>query len=410
MGLTELGVKRLAKKGKVFEVQDGGGLYLRVSPGGQKSWVYRYYFNGRTLRVTLGKWPGIGLADARRQAGEAMKQVQQGVDPGQVIREKKAKMKAAPTVEQLLDEFYEVELKKSPSGDERKRLLKKDIIPAWGKRKVAEITRRDAVLLIDRVRKRAPVGASRLQSAMVRMWNFAAERGVIDFSPMVGMRRPKEQPRTRVLDDEEIRQFWAGMDLENTDIDVFRPTKLALKMILLTGQRPGEVSDMRWSEIDGATWAIPPERAKNGQENRVPLSRMALDVLDQAGSFSSPKCDYVFESSYKPGTPLSRAALGRAVKRHWSELGMNKRFTPHDLRRTVRTRLAEIGVKDVIAERVLGHKLQGLLAVYNQHSYDLEKREALARWETRLAEILGHDTGGNGMVIDLATRRGAVNG
>ena len=407
MALTDLSLKRLSKKGNLFEVQDTGGLFIRVSPTGRKSWVFRYSFDGRQLRMTLGKWPGIGLADARQKAGEAMKQVQQGIDPGQLAKEKKAKLKAAPTVKQLLDEFYHVELSKTPSGDERKRLLKKDLIPAWGKRRVKDITRRDAVLLIDKVRKRAPIGASRLQSAMVRMWNFAAERGVIEFSPLVGMRRPKEKPRTRVLTNDEIKHLWAGLDLENVDIDIFRPTKLAIKMILLTGQRPGEVSDMRWSEIEGEVWTIPPERAKNRQENRVPLGRMALDILEQAKIFSSDDCDFVFQSSYKPGHALSRAALGKAIKRHWPEMELDERFTPHDLRRTVRTRLAEIGISDVIAERVLGHKLQGLLAVYNQHHYDSEKRQALARWEARLSEIIGENTGQAGKVIQFSARKGA---
>ena len=412
MALTELAVQRLALKDKIYEVQDSGGLYLRVSPKGQKTWVFRYYFDGRGLRMTLGKWPGIGLADARKQAGEAMKQVQQGIDPGQIAREKKAKLKAAPTVEQLLNEFYNVELSKKPSGDERKRLLKKDIIPAWGPRKVKDITRRDAVLLIDKVRRRAPVGASRLQSAMVRMWNFAAERGIIDFSPMVGLKRPKEKPRTRVLTDDEIRKLWAGMDFENTAIDIYRPTKLAIKLILLLGQRPGEISDMRWSEIDerAMAWTIPAERAKNRQENRVPLNRMALEVLEQAKAYSPiDDTDFVFRSSYRPKQALSRAAIGKAILRHWGqdELGLDAPFTPHDLRRTVRTRLAEIGILDVIAERVLGHKLQGLLAVYNQHSYDSEKRQALAKWEQRLSEILGQTEGQGGKVISLVARKGA---
>ena len=127
------------------------------------------------------------------------------------------------------------------------------------------------------------------------------------------------------------------------------------------------------------------------------MNRMALEVLEQAKTYSPmDDTDFVFRSSYRPKQALSRAAIGKAILRHWGkdekgndEMGLDAPFTPHDLRRTVRTRLAEIGIQDVIAERVLGHKLQGLLAVYNQHSYDAEKRQALARWEDRLAEILG---------------------
>ena len=216
---------------------------------------------------------------------------------------------------------------------------------------------------------------------------------------MVGLRRPKETPKTRVLSSDEIKKLWAALDLDNTQIDIYRPTKLAIKLILLLGQRPGEISAMRWSEIDESAmvWTIPAERSKNRQENRVPLNHMANKVLEQAKVYSPiDATDFVFRSSYRPEQALSRAAMGKAILRHWGknemgneEMGLDAPFTPHDLRRTVRTRLAEIGIPDVIAERVLGHKLQGLLAVYNQHPYDLEKRQALAKWEGRLAEILG---------------------
>ena len=409
MALTDLAVKKLSKKVARYEVQDFGRLWLRVSPSGLKSWVFRYFHQGRDRRVTLGQWPGVGLGKAREKAAEALQQLQGGMDPGQLAKEKKAKLKAAPTVSELLEEFYQMELSGKPSGDERKRMLAKDLIPAWGRRKVKDITRRDAVLVIDNVRKRAPIGASRLQSAMVRMWNFAAERGIIEFSPMSGMRRPQETPKTRVLANDEIKALWAGLELENLKIDIYRPTKLAIKMILLTGQRPGEVSDMRWSEIDenAMSWTIAAERSKNRHENRVPLCRMALEVLEHAKSYRYPDSDFVFPSSYKAGRALSRAAMGKAILRHWTEIGLNEPFTPHDLRRTVRTRLAEIGVQDVIAERVLGHKLQGLLAVYNRHSYDAEKRQALAQWEIRLSEILGHAQTRAGKVISFAARKGA---
>ena len=388
MALTDLRIKKLPPRGRRYELSDSNGLYIRVDPTGAKSWVFRYVFDGTRKRMGLGGYPGISLAEARERHGAAMKAIQKGVDPGAEAKAARAKRKAAPTVADLLDEFWEVELGKTPSGKERRRLVEKDAIPSWGRRKVTDITRRDAVLLIDKVRQRAPVGASRLQSVVIRMFNFAAERGMIEFSPLVGLRRPKERPRSRVLTDDEIKALWAGLNLENRDIDIYAPTKLALKLLLLTGQRPGEVSGTRWSEIDGGIWTIPAERAKNRQENRVPLGHMALEIIDAARMFSHPECEFVF-ASYKPGKPITRQAVTRAVDRHWREMGFAEKFTPHDLRRTLRTRLAEIGVDDVVAERVLGHKLQGVMGIYNRHGYDKEKRKALIAWEARLQEILG---------------------
>ena len=286
--------------------------------------------------------------------------------------------------------FGIVNSSKTPTAKERRRLVEKDALKPWGKKKVADITRRDAVLLLDRVRDRAPITANRLQGVLVRMFNFASERGIIEHSPLIGMRRPKEKARSRVLTDDEITKLWTALDLENKKFDIYRVTKLALKMILLTGQRPGEVTGMTWAEIDEEEqiWNIPAGRMKNSEAHRVPLCSMALDVIEQAKMFSAD-CDYVFRSSHKPEKPVSRRAVAKAVNRHWLEMKIKKAFTPHDLRRTLRTKLAELGVNDVVAERVLGHKLQGMAAVYNRHAYDVEKRQALQIWDQRLKEILG---------------------
>ena len=388
MALTDLTIQKLKPKSKRYEVADGRGLYIRVMPSGAKSWVYRYQFNGLPRRMTLGTYPGISLAQAHERHSTALKELQQDIDPGAKAQEEKAKRKASPTFMDLLNEFWEVELLKSPTGRERKRLVEKDALPKWQNKKVSDITRRDAVLLLDKVRERAPVGANRLQGVLVRMFNFASERGIIEHSPLTGMRRAPEKARTRVLTDDEIKLLWTTLDLQNTEIDIYHVTRLALKMILLTGQRPGEVCGMAWAEIEGDFWNIPPGRMKNGEANRVPLCPMALEVIETARMYSSD-CDYVFRSSYKPKSPISRQAVTRAVARHWPEMGFTKAFTPHDLRRTLRTRLAELGINDVVAEKTLGHKLQGLMAVYNQHAYDTEKRQALNLWERRLSDIVG---------------------
>jgi integrase len=235
------------------------------------------------------------------------------------------------------------------------------------------------------------------------MFNFASERGMIDFSPLAGMRRGKESSRSRVLTDDEIKTLWTCLDLERTDIDIYRMTKLALKAILLTGQRPGEVAGMTKNEIDGDWWIIPTERSKTHEENRVPITPMLAEIIEQARPYNTGS-QFVFVSPRSPlyqhkkphiakpkesDVPISVGTMANAIRRHSIEMKIKERFTPHDLRRTLRTRLAELGVSDVVAERVLGHKLQGVLAIYNRHGYDAEKRQALARWEQRLGEILG---------------------
>jgi integrase len=359
------------------------------------------------------------LAKAREMHALAMQELEKGIDPGATAKNLKAQRKAEPTFKDLLDEFWEMELSKSPTAKERKRLVEKDALPSWASRKVSSIKRRDAVVLLDDVRERAPITANRLQGVLIRMFNFASERGMVDFSPLAGMRRGKESSRARVLTDAEIKALWNCLDLERTDIDIYRLTKLALKAILLTGQRPGEVAGMTWKEIDGDWWIIPAERSKTHEENRVPLTSMLAEIIELARPYSTAS-RFVFVSPQSPlyqhkkpniakpkesDIPISVGTMANAIRRHSIEMKIDERFTPHDLRRTLRTRLAELGVSDMVAERILGHRLQGVLAIYNRHSYDIEKQQALALWEQRLREILGL-TETNSNVIPLEVHHG----
>ncbi len=405
MSLTDIQVKKLPSRDKRYEVLDGNGLFVRVTHTGHKSWIFRYRFGDaqKPRRMTLGNYPSMTLARAREKHAQAMQELEKGIDPGATAKNEKAHRKAEPTFKDLLDEFWEVELSKSPTANERKRLVEKDALPCWTSRKVSSIKRRDAVVLLDDVRERAPITANRLQGVLIRMFNFASERGMIDFSPLAGMRRGKEGSRARVLTDAEIKSFWNCLDLERTDIDIYRLTKLALKAVLLTGQRPGEISGMTHDEIQGEWWIIPPERTKTHEENRVPILPMLAEIIEQARPYNtgsrfvfvsprSPLYEHKKPDKAKPketDIPVSVGALANSLRRHREEMKIPERFTPHDLRRTLRTRLAELGVSDIVAERVLGHKLQGILGIYNRHSYDAEKRHALGLWEKRLCEILG---------------------
>ncbi len=389
MGLSDIQVRKVKAREKRFELSDGKGLTLLVLPSGTKSWVLRYQFEGNPRRLTLGQYPVLSLADARNKTIEARNDIQRYIDPAlKKAEEKKARI-SAPTFYIIIKELWDRELRHKKSGPETKRLLDRDILPTWGQRKVHDIKRRDIVLLLDEIEKRAPITRNRVHGALSRLFNFAAERGIIEDSPCTRIRKLPEKGRQRVLTDKEIKQLWKALDLDNKQMDAYRLTKLALKTILLTGQRPGEVCGMCWDEIDNdGFWNIPSERMKNNENHRLPLTEAVLEILKQAKTLSVDSA-YVFRSTHKQAdAPMTASALSRTIRRHWEHIGVTAdRFTPHDLRRTVRTRLAELGVSDVVAERILAHRLQGIMAVYNQHSYDAEKRQALDLWAKKLKEI-----------------------
>lgn len=167
MALTDLKVKKLASRNRRFEVSDGKGLSIRITPKGVKTWVFRYQYNKIPRRMTLGNYPGMGLADARQHHAEAMQDLQRGFDPGLRVKEAKAKLKTSPTMTDIVNELWETELKEKKSGSETLRLLHKDVTPSWGNRRVSEIKRRDIVLLLDGIVKRgSPVTRNRVHSAL----------------------------------------------------------------------------------------------------------------------------------------------------------------------------------------------------------------------------------------------------
>jgi integrase len=401
MGLSDLMVKKFKPRSSYFEVGDSAGLYIRVNPGGKKTWVFRYQFNGVPRHMSIGGYPGISLAEARVKHGQALQDIEHGIDPGRKALEEKRKLRAAPSMANLVDELWETELKEKRSGPETYRLLKKDVVAVWQNRQVRDIKRRDIVLLLDGIAKRAPIIRNRVHSALTRLFNFAAERGVIEDSPCTRIRKPAEQSRTRVLLDDEIKALWRGLDLENKEIDMFLATKMALKMVLLTGQRSSEICGMTWAEIDleKKVWTIPASRMKNKTRHTLPLAEMAMAVIEKSRSIFGDKSPFVFASPRLDARVMTHHALSRAISRHWKEMKIKETFSPHDIRRTVRTRLAELKVQEFIAERVLGHKLDGMLSVYNLHDYLPEKREALELWERRLKAIVG---------IGEAKKRGKV--
>ncbi len=272
------------------------------------------------------------------------------------------------------------------SWRETERIFQRDVLPAWGKRQLAEVSRADIVALLDRIMdagrpymaNRVNM-ANRVRAALSAFFNWCVANSRLDVSPAQNTPAPfKEKSRDRVLSDDEIVALWTAWDRMGW------PFGLAFKLMLVTGQRRNEVARMRWADVDldKALWTLPREATKADRRHEVPLTDLARDIL----SAVPRNGEYVFTTNGR--TPIS--GFSRAKKR-CDELSGVKDWHLHDLRRTVASNLARLGVPPHITDKILNHvtgEISGVRAVYNRYGYAGEKSSTLAKWCDQLSAMI----------------------
>ena len=380
------------------------GFGLRVLASGTKAFVLRYRAKTGAERIqTIGEYPTPwSLTAARLEAARLRANVDAGADPLQQRRDDRQEL----TVADVVDRFCKARCVDLITGPDMQRCLERNLIPALGKRQLKSVKRSDIITLIEAKAAEAPRAAALLLTYTKLLFAYAEDRELIEASPVATLKPSrissamKPVKRGRVLDDAEIGDFWLGAE----SAGIHRLTALALKLILVTGVRPGEACGMRWDEIEGETWTIPASRrGKTNTAHAVYLTETAREILEQVRAEVARLSErrrwapsgFVFE--HREGKPATTAGLSRALERSADRLGAKDhpdwgRWHPHDLRRTCRTRLSEIGISEEVAERVIGHTKLGVVAVYNQHRYALEIRAALEAWERRLLAIVNPPT------------------
>jgi integrase len=405
---TDRFIQNLEVRPERYDVREADGFAIRVAPSGTKAWQFIYTFEARKRRVTLGIYPGMGLKEAREVCNKLRACLDRGVDPVEwqedqerQAAEAKRKEEQTATIAQLAEEYLERWAKpRKRTWTKDLQMLQKDVLPAWGKRRAKEITRRDILTLLDSIVKRGSgITANRTLALVRRMFNFACEQSILEASPCTSVRAPaQEQRRDRVLSEEEIRLFWHGLDKAKM-ADVSR---LGLRFLLLTAQRTDEVIGLPWGELDlvGGWWTIPVERAKNKSSHRVPLSSEAMAVLERAKELAGDS-PWVFPS---PQTKrhMGETALAHAVHRNLEILGVDD-FHPHDLRRTAASLMTGMGISRLVVSKILNHVERSVTAVYDRHGYDAEKRTALDAWGRRLESILAGKENDNVVSLRAAT-------
>ncbi len=376
-----------------------GTLGLRLSPAGSKSWVYMY-LDPRTHRsrmATLGRYPDMSVTQAHEAYIHAVKMVENGQDPGQKIVEAKEEARKAPQVEDLAEEYLERWAKPNKrSWKEDARMLEHDVLPAWRGIKIKEITRRDVIKLLDNIVARgSPIAANRTLAMVRRMFNFAVERALLDFSPVQGIKAPAhERRKDRVLSEKEISVVWNALWNDNPQIGMDEPVRLAILFQLATACRMNESVQLEWEEIEGDWWTLPAIRAKGKHLYRVPLSKTAMRVLERSRDGMGGEI-YPFASrrGRQSGDekPMGETAISHAIRRVLPVLNTDP-FTSHDLRRTAATHMAAAGVPRLVISKILNHADHEVTAIYDRHSYDKEKREAMDIWSEKLEKIVDSAT------------------
>lgn len=407
MKLTKTSVNELpfANKGKQVDYFDTelDGFGVRVSATTKKYFVRRLIGKKR-VRVMIGTASVKSAEKARSEAKIKLGVMESGIDPNAVEREKhqaELERDLALNVQSLIDKYIEEHAKiKKKSWREDKRCLEKEVLPLWGKRKIHDIRKRDVVLLLDEIVKRgSPIMANNTFEKVRKMFNFAVDKDLLETTPCFSVKKPTETiSKDRVLNHDEIISLWH--DLEYTAMS--EEIRRALKLILVTGQRPGEVIGLHSREINGKWWILPPERCKNKRMHRVFLTPTAIDIIGD-------KQGFIFESP-RGEKSIHTNAVACAVRRNLEEPSdgekkeeiistdandskpfkmIMKNWTPHDLRRTMATELSVLGYTDEIIDAVLNHVKKGVIATYNRNRYDNEKEAALQAWEQKLVTIIG---------------------
>lgn len=379
----------------VFD-RDLPGFGLKITPSGRKIFLFQYRFppgrSGKTRRVTIGEYcEGLTPEQARAVAARLRGRVAENIDPfeeeQQAQREVHARNElkrktSERSVANIVTKYIERHVKpRNRSWAEYARLFDHFILPHLGAKQIDDLKRGDIVSLLDDIEASVSRHTADAVLRVLRaMLNWYAVRDDQFVNPIVrGMNRmsAKESARDRILTDAELQAVWCSA--QNTPY----PFGPLFQLLLLTAQRRDEVASMRWSDINGDLWIIPKERYKTGRENVTPLTQTALRVIH-----SIPQTgEFVFTTTGK--TPVS--GFSRAKRMLDQKSGMSD-WRLHDLRRTSRSMMSRAGVPAEVAERVLGHAIPGVAAVYDRHDYVEQKRGALLRLEALILELCDDQT------------------
>lgn len=410
--LTDKNLRNLKPSDAEQLVGDGGGLWVRVLPeskGGAINFYYRFQISGKERRFNCGTYAATTLANARAARNAARKLVQQGIDP--VLKEEANRAAATSaqameqmekTVDDLFLDWKRVYLvaHRSDKGAFVESIYNFDIKAALGKMKAKDVRLPHIVQVIDTILARGVRRkANMVLSTMRQMFRHGLGRGIVETDPTLGLSRNqaggKETPVDRNLSFDEVVELNSKMP----STGLHPKMQAGLWLILATGARVGELLKAKWSDVDmdAGHWRIPIENAKNKTAHLIHLSAFAATQLTVLAELRSAV--YLF-AGQKDKTHMSDKALSKAVRDRIRTEPLTARtpktgtllltggeWSPHDLRRTMASRMGDLGVAPHVIERCLNHTLQGIIGVYQRQEYMAERQAAFDLWGQRLETL-----------------------
>jgi integrase len=380
--LTKSVIDDLAVLSKDTVYWDAGlpGFGVKVTPKGRKVFIVMYRLAGagsRLRKYTIGPYGRITLPMARAQAQKIFAARLDGRDPAEEKRQSRRRL-VVDRIDDLIERFIQQHVSRVGTSKRLTNLLRRDVIPYWGTKSIHEIKKRDVSDLVSLIAQRNGHASHRLLKTLKTFFKWCVGRAVIDFSSAEGLSSGyRETSRDRVLTDQELAAIILGAR------QMPHPYGGIVEFLALTGQRREEVAQLKRDELDenSRTWAIPGSRTKNKKAHIVHLSELAWRVVAK-----TPDDDLVF------GTSRGKRfqAFGKG-KRALDKLSRINGWRLHDLRRTIVSGMARLGVPPHVADKILNHQagtISGVAAVYQRHDFLAERKEALDRWGAHVEQII----------------------
>lgn len=391
MQLTDLAIRRSKPKDKPYTLNDGNGLSLLIEPNGSKGWRLRYRFSGKAKLISLGTYPGVSLSDARTARDEAKKLIAGGIDPAEVRKAKKREIESrfGNTFEGIAREWYEKRFDRwSPSyAEEMIETFEKDVFPYIGSRPIAEIKPMELLAVLSVLNDRGATEKLRkVRQRCGEVFRYAVITGRAEYNPapdLVSAFAPHKKEHYAFLKTDELPEFFRILNTYTGSMIV----KLAMRLLILTGVRPGELRQAEWCEIDfdNRVWEVPKERMKMRRPHCVPLSEQALNILEQLKPMTG-HYQYIFPGRIHHSKPMSEMAMNVLIRR----IGYAGRVTGHGFRHTMSTILHEQGYNTAWIETQLAHVDKNSIRGTYNHAQYLDGRREMLQWYADYMDALEH--------------------